>query len=157
MKILHRMAMLLMTLALCMGTTVALAAPNYENPFEDAYKEAAAELHEQGTAKVVYLLLDTNRAPLAGATLVFNTNEQRGQQLVADKEGKIEFDLKKPLLIYIRSVIVGNRNVPIGGDRLVADMTRNDIHRGTVKYYVLHRYSSATFMVYDAGGDGRFY
>ena len=101
--------------------------------------------------------MDTNRAPLAGATLVYNVPKGIGQQIVADKDGKVEFDLKSPQLIYIRSVLVDGRNIPIGGNKLVADMTRNDVHRGTVKYFVLHRYSSATFMCYDAGGDGRFY
>lgn len=155
MKKVHFLVMMLLTIVMTCGAAIATAGPTYENPFQDMYKNEALQMKKNGTSKVVYLLLDSNRAPLKDATLVFNTTKGRGLEMVTDEKGMITFDVPKPELYYIRDVILNGREIPIGGSYTITDIGVQDIHRGTVKWIVIHRYNTASFMSYDAGGDAK--
>jgi len=155
MKRMRFLVMMLLTMVMTCSAAVALAGPTYENPFQDMYKNEAQTLHKNGNAKIVFMLLDTNRAPLKGAKLVYNTTKGRGLEGVTDEKGMLTFSMDKPELFYIRDVEVDGKIIPIGGSYTITDIGVQDIHRGQVKWIVIHRYNSATFMSYDAGGDTR--
>lgn len=128
----------------------ALAAPSYENPFDGMYTEQATAARTPGTAKIFFTLLDTNRAPLKGAILVYNSTQGRDLRAVADENGVIKMELKNSELIYVRHVLLDGHLYPISGEDLINDISVQDVHRGAVRWNVLHRYSYRAFMAYNA-------
>lgn len=149
MKKVRILLMLALTVLMTVMSAVAMAAPDKDNPFKDYFETQAKAMRSPGKAQVIYMIYDTNRAPLEGATLIYNTSKGKNLEAVADSRGMIKFETTQSEIYFVQGVIVGGTRYPVSG-KVISDVELKDVRKGDVDWYVIHRFSSAGFMSYDA-------
>ena len=138
---------LLTMLLLCL-TVTGFAGGRDENPYKNHYTREAQMLRKAGTAKLVYLFMNSAEVPLPGVTMIYNTTRGKGLQAVADEKGMVVFDVKSSDLYYIRQVIYNGRTVPVTGSNLINNVEKTDIRKGLVLWNCIVSYGNSAFMSY---------
>ena len=140
--------LVILTLVLTCMSVVAFAAADERNPFKGVYKAQAQELRQPGTAKLVYLVMDRDRNPIPGATMIYNTTKAHGLKAVSDEKGLIVFNVKASDLFYIRQIVYDRQILPITGSDLINNVEKMDVRKGMVIWNCIVKYGDAAFMSY---------
>lgn len=137
------MKKLLMGLAAAMVLSIAVQAPALAdgyNPFKDAYEAASYRERTPGQAQFVYVLVDENRAPLAGAVLRYVDRNGYQHSTTAGADGIVRLSFSQQrAYVQVQGVEADGRYLNAVGDDLVSKADYEDIREGDVDYYVLQR------------------
>lgn len=142
---------LLAAMVMSVAFEASVQAHEY-NPFKDAYKVESKREATPGKVQFVYVLVDENRAPLAGATLEYVDHDGVVESVQADANGKVRLTYSEGMpFVQLRGVKADGKLLPAIGEDITADADREDIRKGDVDYYVLQKDSAKNVVyVFDA-------
>ena len=146
-----KIVMLLMAVAImCFGLQVTAYADRY-NPYDDLYKVVARSERSPGQAQLVYVVIDKNRTPIAGATINYSNYQGATNAIVTNAQGKARMVFTGRDYVRIESVVVNGVVLRAIGEDLSDSIDAEDIQKGDVEYYMLVVDQSAGIVqAYDA-------
>lgn len=142
-----------MVLGLVMALAVsATAFAGGYNPFDNAYEAAAHYERTPGKAQIVYVVVDENRAPVAGAQVNYVDYQGNKHSITTDADGKARLVFTEGrAYVQLTDVAYGGQVLNVVGEDITEDVDYEDIREGDVQYNVLQKDAGRNIMhVYEA-------
>lgn len=145
------MKKMMLGLVMAMAVSASALAGGY-NPFHNMYEAAAHNEAMPGKAQLVYVVVDENRAPVAGAEINYYDYDGVKHSVKTDADGKARLIFTNAgAFVQLNSVVVNGSELVAIGDDLTEDVDGKDIREGDVQYNVLQKEAGKNIIrVYDA-------
>lgn len=133
------MKKMVLGLVMAMAVSATAFAGGY-NPFHNAYEAAAHYERTPGKAQLVYVVVDENRAPVAGAKVGYVDYQGDKHVITTDSEGKARLVFTQGRAYVQLTDVSYNGNVlRVVGEDVTEDVDFEDIREGDVQYNVLQK------------------
>lgn len=145
------MKKMMLGLVMAMAVSATAFAGGY-NPFHNAYEAAAHYERTPGKAQLVYVVVDENKAPVAGAEVGYVDYQGNKKVVKTDAEGKARLVFTEGrAYVQLTDVSYGGNVLRVVGEDVTEDVDFEDIREGDVQYNVLQKAAGKNVAyVYDA-------
>lgn len=145
------MKKMMLGLVMAMAVSASAFAGGY-NPFDNAYEAAARAERTPGKAQLVYVVVDENKAPVAGAEVGYVDYQGNKKVVKTDAEGKARLVFTEGrAYVQLTDVSYDGKMLRVIGDDVTEDVDAEDIREGDVQYNVLQKVAGKDIAhVYDA-------
>ncbi len=145
------MKKMMLGLVMAMAVSATAFAGGY-NPFHNAYEAAAHYERTPGKAQLVYVVVDENKAPVAGAEVGYVDYQGNKKVVKTDAEGKARLVFTEGrAYVQLTDVSYGGNVLRVIGEDVTEDVDFEDIREGDVQYSVLQKAAGKDVAyVYDA-------
>lgn len=145
------MKKMMLGLVMAMAVSATAFAGGY-NPFHNAYEAAAHYERTPGKAQLVYVVVDENKAPVAGAEVGYVDYQGNKKVVKTDAEGKARLVFTEGrAYVQLTDVSYGGNVLRVVGEDVTEDVDFEDIREGDVQYNVLQKAAGKDVAyVYDA-------